>query len=61
MGTRNEELTCNTLVDNIDFSQDIWKRTKRFYIGGFKKTITQEKLIRYAEHRAQRSDRYMDK
>ena len=51
MGTRSEELTCNTPVDDIDFSKDIRKRTKRFYIGCFKKTITQEKLIRYVGHR----------
>ena len=42
----------NLLSDDIEFSMFVRKRTKRFYVGGFKSSITQEKLIAYIEKRA---------
>ena len=39
----------NILSDDIEFSTFVRKRTKRFYVGGFKSSITQEKLITYVE------------
>ena len=45
------EYTDNDLVDEVDFSNYVRKRSKRFYVGGFKPSITQEKLISYVESR----------
>lgn len=39
------------LTDDVEFSDYVRKRTKRFYVGGFKSSITQEKLISYVERR----------
>lgn len=37
------------LDDDVDFTDFVRKRTKRFYVGGFKSSITQDKLIRFVE------------
>ena len=37
------------LSDDIDFTTFVRKRTKRYYIGGFKSSITRDKLIAYVE------------
>lgn len=44
-------VTDNTssLLDHIDVSEHVRKRTKRFYVGGFKSSITQDELIKYVE------------
>ena len=44
-----DDSTSISLEDDIDFSSFIRKRTKRYYIGGFKPSITQEKIISYVE------------
>ena len=44
-----DDSTGISLEDDIDFSSFIRKRTKRYYKGGFKPSITQEKIISYVE------------
>lgn len=49
--SREGELDCISLIDDVDVSEHVRKRTKRFYVGGFKPSITQAKLIRYVENK----------
>ena len=49
--SREGELDCISLIDDVDVSEHVRKRTKRFYIGGFKPSITQAKLIKYVENK----------
>lgn len=46
---------CNDVAANSDsddeFSDHIRKRTKRFYVGGFLLTITEEKIAKYVSKR----------
>ena len=48
-----EKTSDNMLSDDIDFTTFVRKRTRRYYIGGFKPTITREKLIAYVESQGQ--------
>ena len=37
--------------DDIELSEYVRKQTKRFFVGGFKSSITDDKLIKYVERR----------
>ena len=45
----SKELDDSFLANDIGFSDFVRKRTKRYYVGGFKKSITEEKLIQFIE------------
>lgn len=46
----NDELHDSYLTDDIDFDY-VRKRTKRYYVGGFKRSITEDKLTQYVQFR----------
>lgn len=41
----------NVIDDDAEFSEYVRKRTKCFFVGGFKSSITEDKLIKYVERR----------
>ena len=43
------ELDDSFLQDDVEFSQHVRKRTKRYYLGGFKRSIKREKLIKFVK------------
>ena len=47
----NDEFMDSILGNDIEFLSYVQKRTKRFNVGGFKPSITQENLISYVESR----------
>ena len=47
----HDEFMDSNLGNEIEFFSYVQKQTKRFYVGGFKPSITQEKLISYVESR----------
>ena len=50
--SRETQMSHDEFMDsNLNFQAMSKKRTKRFYAGGFKPSITQEKLISYVESR----------
>ena len=47
--TPSDRTPESLLTDDIDFTSFVRKRTKRYYIGGFKSSISRDKLIAYVE------------
>ena len=47
--TPSDRTPDSLLTDDIDFTSFVRKRTKRYYIGGFKSSISRDKLIAYVE------------
>ena len=45
----SKELDDSFLANDIGFSDFVRKRTKRYYVGGFKNSTTEEKLIQFIE------------
>ena len=45
----NREQDFVSLLGHVELADHVRKRTKRFYVGGFKSSITQEELIEFVE------------
>ena len=41
----------DAIIDDVEFSEFVQKRTKRFFVCSFKSSITEDKLIKYVERR----------
>ena len=50
-GTRQDASENSNEVDEDDFSKYVYRRVKRFYVGGFINSITTDKLVDYVETR----------